>query len=812
MIGQRFLFAFGTMGGINLADHCLSNMRNLIPLKVKAAALCLVLAGLRLPMLSAATEFDRGKLAEIDAEIELAIAETNLPGTVLWIERGTNRYEKAYGHRASLPHAEAMTDETLFDLASLTKVIATTPAIMLLVERGKIKLDAPVYTYIPEFKANGKEAITVRHLMTHVSGLASGLPKSPPWNGYQKGIELACAETPINPPGTFFRYSDINFITLGEIVRRVSGMKLDAFVAKEIFEPLKMSNTGYLPARSKTSRIAPTEKDGSTFLRGIVHDPTARRMGGVAGHAGLFSNAADLARFARMMLDQGELDGVRLLKPATVRLMTSVQSPEEVEARRGLGWDIDSGYSRPRGDLFPFGSYGHTGFTGTSIWIDPFSRSFWIFLSNRVHPDGKGNILPLQKTVATLIAEAMTDFDFAHVAGALPVRVVDVSSLGAADTDEVPGVLNGVDVLARNHFAILKGRKVGLITNHTGKDRHRYPTIDLLLKAPGVQLKLLFSPEHGLYGNVDEKVGDTLDKKSGLPVISLYGKQQAPTQDQLKQIDVLVFDIQDVGCRFYTYTATLGLAMEAAAKAGVAMVVLDRVDPINGTTVDGPVLTGETSFVAFHRVPLRYAMTIGELARMFKAERKLKLDLTVVPVEGWSRKSSFDETGIPWTNPSPNMRSLTEAILYPGIGLLETTALSVGRGTGTPFEVVGAPYIHDIKFAFELNKAGLPGVRFVPIRFMPSDSTFKGQACGGASIILTDREHCQVVDIGITIASVLHRLYPQQFDIEKFDKLLGHRATISAIKEGKSLAEIRASWSADLQEFRKRREPFLLYK
>src|SRR2546423_394677 len=386
-------------------------MPKLISLDLKAAAVCWCFAGLTLPGVLAAP-FDRRKLAEIDAEIAQAIAETNLPGAVLWIEHKTNAFHKAYGNRATSPKTEPMTEGTLFDLASLTKVIATTPAIMLLMERGQVKLDEPVCTYIPEFRANGKEGITIRHLMTHVSGLAAGLPSSPPWSGYQKGIELACAEKPINPPGTFFRYSDINFITLGEVVRRVSGMNLDAFVAKEIYRPLKMSSTGFLPQKSKISRIAPTEKDGTNFLRGVVHDPTARRMGGVAGHAGLFSTAADLARFARMMLNQGELEGVRILKRTAVKLMTSVQSPQDVEAWRGLGWDIDSGYSRPRGELFPLGSYGHTGFTGTAIWIDPFSQSFWIFLSNRVHPDGRGNILPLEKTVATLAAEAITDFDF----------------------------------------------------------------------------------------------------------------------------------------------------------------------------------------------------------------------------------------------------------------------------------------------------------------------------------------------------------------------------------------------------------------
>ena len=695
-----------------------------------------------------------------------------------------------------------MSKDSIFDLASLTKVVATTPAMMLLVERGAVALDASVVTYIPEFKANGKETITVRQLMTHVSGLAPDVPLSSPWAGYEKGIELACAEKPINPPGTFFRYSDINFLVLGEIVHRVSGKTLDAFVKSELFQPLKMLETGFLPVKS--TRIAPTEKIGETYLRGEVHDPTARRMGGVAGHAGLFSTAADLARYARMLLNGGELEGVRIFKPDTVRQMSTVQSPEKVEARRGLGWDIDSGYSRPRGDIFPLGSYGHTGFTGTSLWIDPFSRTFVVFLSNRVHPDGKGNVLPLQKALGTLAAESILDFNFAAVVGALP----PAEGASSAATE----VLNGIDVLARNKFAPLKGKRVGLITNHTGHNKHRQPTIDLLLKDSAVQLKALFSPEHGLYGAVDETVSDSIDKKTGLPVFSLYGTNRAPTAEQLKLIDVLLFDIQDVGCRFYTYTATMGLAMEAAAKAGVSFIVLDRVDPINGVTIEGPVLTAKPSFVAFHQIPLRYGMTLGELAQMFKAERKLNVDLRVVQVEGWRRSLWFDETGLPWTNPSPNMRSVTEAILYPGVGVLEMMALSVGRGTGTPFEVVGAPYIDDLVFAAELNKAHLRGVRFAPIRFTPTDSKFKGQLCGGASILLTDRERCDVVDIGIIMAKTLYRLYPRQIDIDKLDRLLGHKTTLEAVKADSSLGEIKRAWAQGLDDFRKRRQKYLIYK
>lgn len=779
-----------------------------------AAALVLLLASFKPFPCSAAEPLDATKLARMDFEINQAIAEGKLPGAVLWLEHEDKRYHKAYGDRAVMPDFETMTRDTIFDAASLTKVVATAPAIVLLIERDKLKLDELAQTYIPEFKGDGKEKITLRHLLTHTSGLRPSLNLTSSWSGYDKAIELVCAEKITNAPGTTFRYSDINYIILGEVARRVSGMKLEEFVAREIYQPLKMTDTGFLPpAASKLARIAPTEKEGDEILRGKVHDPTARRMGGVAGHAGLFTTAADLGRYARMILKDGELDGVRIFKPETVKLMTSVQSPEAVTARRGLGWDIDSGYSRPRGEVFPLGSFGHTGFTGNAFWLDPFSKTFWIFLSNRVHPDGKGNVLRLYTTLGTLAAEAVTDFDFGFVPDALAPAPVDRSGPGATNelSNEVPGVLNGIDVLAKQNFAPLKGLRVGLITNHTGRDRQRYPTIDLLLNTPGVELKMLFGPEHGLYGIMDELVDDSVDERTGLPVFSLYGKRRAPTVEQLRKLDALVFDIQDVGCRFYTYISTLGLAMEAAGKADVKFFVLDRVNPIDGVTVDGPVLTGKTSFVGYHSIPVRHGMTAGELAQMFKAERKLKTDLTVVPMEGWKREQWFDETSLPWINPSPNMRGLTEAALYPGVGLLETTALSVGRGTGTPFEVIGAPYIHDLKLAAELNQAELKGVRFVPVRFTPTDSVFKGQSCAGVNIILLDREHCEVVDIGITIAKVLHRWYPQQFGIEKFNRLLGHRATLNAIKEDKPLAEIKKLWSKDLKEFEQRRAKHLLY-
>ena len=344
------------------------------------------------------------KLAALDEAIVQGIADHRMPGAVLWLEHGGTNYHKAYGQRALFPVAEPMTEDTIFDAASLTKVIATAPAVMLLVERGLVNVDAPVQNYIEEFRRDGKDAITVRHLLTHTSGLRAGLSPRP--DGARSAIQMACQEKVTNAPGTFFRYSDINFILLGELVQRVSGRTLPQFTSERIFQPLGMKDTRYLPWLEERPRIAPTERDGSNgWLRGVVHDPTARIMEGVAGHAGVFTTAADLARFARMMLNLGELDGVRVFRPETVSAMTAVQSPASVSAKRGFGWDIDTGYSR-RGDIFPMGSYGHTGFTGTALWIDPFSKTFWVFLSNRVHPDGQGNILTLQKTLSTLAARA----------------------------------------------------------------------------------------------------------------------------------------------------------------------------------------------------------------------------------------------------------------------------------------------------------------------------------------------------------------------------------------------------------------------
>ncbi len=384
--------------------------------------LALVLSGCATPRVSHQV-FRADKLAAMDAAIETAIASNKCPGGVLWLERNGTAYHKAYGNRALVPEREAMTEDTIFDMASLTKVVATTPAVMLLVERGQVKLDAPVRTYIPEFTGEGRELVTVRELLTHTSGLPPDIETETDWHGWNTAIQKACAEKLESPPGTVFRYSDINFILLGEVVQRVSKTPLQVFVQREIYGPLKMTDTGFLPPKKKLPRIAPTEVVNGRPWRGVVHDPKARKMGGVAGHAGLFSTASDVARYARMMLNLGRLDGVRIFEPETVRLMTSVQTPPGVSTRYGLGWDIDSPYAGSRGDIFPIGSYGHTGWTGGSLWIDPFSKTFVIFLSNRNHPTETGNVVALRRELGTLAAEAVMGFDFTNVSGALQPAV-----------------------------------------------------------------------------------------------------------------------------------------------------------------------------------------------------------------------------------------------------------------------------------------------------------------------------------------------------------------------------------------------------
>ena len=375
------------------------------------------------------------------------------------------------------------------------------------------------------------------------------------------------------------------------------------------------------------------------------------------------------------------------------------------------------------------------------------------------------------------------------------------------------GVLTGVDVLVRDGFKLLRGSRVGLVTNHTGLTRDGQATIDALHKASHVSLEALFGPEHGIRGESDEHVADGRDEKTGLPVWSLYGARTRPAPEQLAGLDTLVFDIQDIGCRFYTYLSTLGHVLEAASAEGLRVVVLDRPNPIGGLAAEGPVADAEAlSFVAYHPVPVRHGLTVGEMARLLHAEKGLTCPLEVVPCSGWRRGDWYDATGLTWINPSPNMRRLPAAALYPGVGLLEFTNVSVGRGTDTPFEVFGAPYLAPRAFAGALNAEALPGVRFIPVRFTPAASVFAHESCGGVQLLVTDRARLNAVQVGLTLAVTLRRLYPDSWQPDKLNRLLVSARTQDALLAGANYADMAAGWAAALRDFGDRAQAVYLYR
>jgi uncharacterized protein YbbC (DUF1343 family) len=717
--------------------------------------------------------------AALDAATEQAIHDGLIPGAVIIIGHdGKIVHRKAYGARALIPAREPATLDTIYDIASLTKVVATTPAVMKLYEQGKIKIDDPVTAYLPEFQG-GKSAITIRNLMTHYSGLRPDLDIDPAWTGYDTGIRKALIDRPAGPPGMTFVYSDINFELLGEIIRRVSGKPLDQFAREQIFEPLGMRETNFKPAASLTARIAPTEIDAATGKpwRGVVHDPTARYMGGVAGHAGVFSTADDLARYAQMMLDR------RFFAPATVELFTSPASPPDQPILRGLGWDIDSPYSSNRGDIFPRGaSYGHTGFTGPALWIDPASKSFVVIMTNRVHPKGGHSINEWRRNIATITARGL--------------------GLGPANH----ATLTGLDVLEQDAFASLRGPRVGLLTNQTGLDRQGRRNVDVMLAA-GVKVATLYAAEHGITGAKDQpNIADSRDEVTGLPVFSLYFNSRFRlTPEMLKGVDMLVFDIQDVGARFYTYSCTMLDTLEEAAKAKIPFYVLDRPNPVTGLHVEGPMLDANLqSFAGCYDLPVRHGLTMGELATMANTERKWNADLHVIKMQNWQRGDWFDSTGLPWIDPSPNMRSLNAATLYPGLALIESSKnYSVGRGTDAPFEQIGAEWVHGVELAEFLNARFIPGVRLYPTHLAPKTE--------GVRFVITDRDQFDSIRLGLEVAYALHKLYPGKIDFELSKQLIGNRKMIDALKAGDDPRVIEQGLMNDIVSYINRRRPFLLY-
>ena len=773
-------------------------------LLLQVAWICLAPVGVSADALS---DLHLSALESIAGVVEVEIEAGRIPGAVIVIgHRGKIVYHRAFGYRALEPKREAMTEDTLFDLASLTKVVATTTAVMQLVEAGKLCLDEPVGMYWPAFRNNGKDEITVQELLTHYSGLRPDLSRKAKGSGYRKALNEIVAERPVLPPGTGFLYSDINFEVLGELVRRVSGQRLEAYSAQHIFKPLGMKDTGFKLSPAQRKRTAPTTYWNGKWLRGTVHDPTARAMGGVSGHAGLFSSASDLATFAQMMLDGGSAKAAQILSPLTIEKMTTPQTPAGQPVKRGLGWDIDSPLASDWNGRLAEGYYGHTGYTGTSLWLDPGSRTYVIVLTNRLHPYDKGDVRRLRTQVAALVAEAL---------GRSPA---DPSAAGrdptkrASDSAGGNRVETGVDVLVADGFAPLAGRRVGLITNHTGLDFVGRRTIDLLCAAPGVRLVALFSPEHGLDGDADNDVPSSREPTTGLPVYSLYGPVKRPTPAMLDGLDALVFDIQDVGARFYTYITTMAYAMEAVSSKGIPIYVLDRPNPISASVVQGPILDEDArSFTGYFPLPVRYGLTIGELAGLLNVENHIAAELHVVKMRGYRRSDWYDDTGLRWIGPSPNLHLLRQVALYPGVALVEGTNVSVGRGTNTPFEVLGAPWIDANKLASYLSVRRIQAVSFEPVDFTPHENPFQDQLCHGVRIVSLDRNQLDVPGLGIEIASALYRLYPKEFRLDKTLSLVGARWVLQAIREDEDPQSIVQRWQVSMDKFLELRAKYLLY-
>jgi len=752
------------------------------------------------------------RFAPLDNILQNAVDKGMTPGAVCIVgHNGIFVYRKAFGNRAVNPKPEPMTIDTVFDMASLTKIMATTGSIMRMVQLGQIKLNDPVSRYIPEFAQNGKEEVTIRQLLTHYSGLPATLEMRPAWTGLDEGYRHANTVKLVNPPGTTFLYSDVDFIVLGELVQKVSGVPLDQYAKTFIFEPLGMKTTQFLPPLEWLGRTAPTvvnEKTGEV-VRAAVHDPTARAMGGVAGHAGLFSTVEDTAKFAQALLDGGS----PIWSRAIVEKMTTPAQPPNLTVVRGLGWDIDSPFSSSRGELLPVGSFGHTGLTGTSLWIDPTTDSYIILLTNASNLK-EGTVLALRTEIATAVASILKlnppqeqKYRLSRITG-----YNEAAAAGRLIVTRNGRVLPGIDQLEVSDYEALRlpgvsRTRIGLLTNMTATDSLGHRTIDLLAHANGLHLGTIFAVDGDSTAGKDGPTGVAISYVGGKPEA-----QARPPADALRNVDLVVIDLLDMGTRFSSSTAVLGYFLEAAAKAGKPVVVLDRPNPLNGAYVQGPVSdAGHETPMNYWPLPLRHGLTVGELGKLFNGERSLNARLTVVPMKGWMRGDWFDSTSLMWTNPSPDLRSLEGAILFPAAGLLEGTNVSVGKGTDIPFRLVGAPWVHAVDLAGYLNARKVQGVRFVPVQFTPSSGVHARQQCGGVNILITDRETIDVAELGLELIAALRALYPKDFEIAHVSDALANQAVFGALQGGEDPHRIAEDWHDGLDRFMQVRAKYLIY-
>jgi uncharacterized protein YbbC (DUF1343 family)/CubicO group peptidase (beta-lactamase class C family) len=726
--------------------------------------------------LAALSRFPVASELAIDRVMSEAIARHDVPGAAVIVGRRDGvLLRKVYGFAQVEPMTRPLEMDAVFDLASVTKAVATATSVALLVERGSLSYDDRVARFVPAFALPDKREITLRHLLTHTSGLPPVIPMQAFAAGYDAALHSIAAVRLGAAPGERYVYSDLGFIVLARVIERVAKQPVSAFASENLFAPLGLENTGFSLNSAARRRAVPTERVAGVMLAGTVHDPRARALG-VTGHAGLFGTADELARFARMLGNGGLLDGVRVLGRETVRQMTKDQMVSG--ARVGLGWDLpdDTEHS-----TFSRQSFGHEGFTGTSLWIDPESDLFVVFLSSRLHPSGRGRAAPLAKEI----------------------RRIARAALHALPRTEDRGVGAGIDVLRTERFARLEGRRVALLTHDAARARDGARTTDLMLRAGNFRLVALLSPEHGVSAVENGVVGDTRDVSTALDVESLFGEKSEPSAELSRRVDTYVVDLQDAGARFYTYSSTLLGLMRFAARHGQRVVVLDRPNPIGGDRIEGPVSDPEKrSFIDPFPMPVRHGMTLGELAKMFRAELGLNLLLDVVPLSGWQRDQLWQDTGLRWFPPSPNLRTARQALLYPGIALFEQTNLSVGRGTPAPFERLGAPWLR----AEPLLRISQPGVRLRSVSFVPDAGPYRGEPCQGVAFEVTDPRALRPTALAFELARALQR-FPE-WERNGMLPLLGSAEVFAGLERG---GDVEALIRPRLTQFRELRGRYLLY-
>jgi len=712
--------------------------------------------------------------------LKRAVRQSKAPGATAFVGRagGEKFLTAAEGMRQTTPVSEAATEDTLYDLASLTKQISTTTSVMLLHEDGKLNLDQKVSEFLP---IPGLERYTLRQCITHTAGLAPFKPWQDEIHSPEDIVQRIAALPPSSPAGTQRVYSDLGFILLAQVVGQAAREPIDAFVARRVFKPLGMRRTLFNPPPELRKDCAATENCPwrKRVLKGEVHDERAFAMGGVAGHAGLFSTAPDLGLFCDALLSG------KILKSATLDDMLKMgQVPFYLG--QGIGWWLDPWTSGSNGYLPSRRAFGHTGFTGTSMWLDRDTGIYAVLLSNTVHPRRE----PRDNT--SLRRTFYDGVMFAHYPKSTNAH-------------------NGIDYLPRVDYKPVLGKKMAILTNQAATDMLGRPDLEAFGLEPGVTFKTIYTPEHGLRGQAEAGKSVASEKTGAVPTISLYGKQKRPTKDEFKGVQLFVVDLPDVGSRYYTYMATMKECMAACAESGVPVLVLDRPNPLGGTVLEGPVAKVFESAVCSAPIPARHGMTLGEIAAFFQQTvfEKSKLKLEIQNVENWRRELTHPACTLPWTPPSPNLPTFETALAYAGTCLFEGINLNEGRGTETPFLLFGAPWMDNKAVSAAIDPALAAGFTPTTRVYIPKpipgkaeNPEYKGSVCKGIRLEVTDSDAARPFSLAVGLLAELVKRHRGQLQWKpNFDVLAGGPWLREQLVAGRSAAEIIAATAAELAAF-----------